>query len=611
MPEKVVKEDNQQQQESVNSGNSGNKTTTPVTNGFVDNTPEAAKAKELQAQLGKKGPQQLKQEMAEKVASEKGPKLAEQVTDVESLAKKITTSPGYIETLTEKDAMDILKNVFGSNWFHAKDVLLMDGWGTTKPDHVQGLALMKKLITLRTNIWADFVAKTVPSIEAAVNKMKKDPALADLFNPAELEKNLKMGVPAGSDALTADIDIPLKGENTEVGLRMLNVAFFNTFGVESGTLFDINLYASDWMFGGDQIKGEDGVVTYKPKEEFDLDEAGIEKKDAQNEVWSMVKIRRNMTAGEWGTYKDSILSGISDPAEAKIVEKRCAVVEKEFAKFDESVKTRIELMFGATTNEMDHYKKEADITTASNSIYEEKSLKVKALRLEIKKLQGLKAPAADIEARVLSLHNEIANGLTYANEVYATQGAVLHTVYGKQGAVKDTKALQTGLKEDGSEAKVDLGMAGVTERSQITAVKYDLRKEMYLQSANENVGDVLHSLNHYKENGPYGAYRAGKYLDRLVEATVFLLGKEKAETLPGYAVLAIIAVNAVKEKKGEDGKINAGSDPMAVTIDGSYFKNQTPKDLEKIRALTSSFGVALTIAYKNEKKSISKSLAEQ
>ena len=144
--EKVVKEDNQLQQESVNSGNMGNKTPAPVTNGFVDNTPEAAKAKELQEQLGKKGPQQLKQGMAEKVAGGKGPKLAVPVTDVESLAKKITTTPGYIDSLTDEQAMEILKTVFGSNWFHAKDVLLMDGWGATKPEHAQGLALMKKFI---------------------------------------------------------------------------------------------------------------------------------------------------------------------------------------------------------------------------------------------------------------------------------------------------------------------------------------------------------------------------------------------------------------------------------------------------------------------------------
>ena len=606
MPLEKISEENQSNLSSVNSDNSSKSKTNANLTGFVDNTREAANAKELQGQLSSNKPyqQQMKQEMAERVALP--------VTDVESLARRITV-PGYIDALTDEDSMEILQTVFGSNWFHAKDVLLMDAWGSTKPNHAYGLALMKKFITLRTNTWAAFVAKTVPKIVAAVDRMKSDTAFTDLVNPAELEKNLKLGVPAGSDALTADIDIPLKGENTEIGLNVLNGAFATEFGVESGTLFDINLYASDWMFAGNQIAGENGVVTYLPKEEFakdpatgkgfELDAAGIAKKDSQNEIWSMVKIRRNMADDvEWAEYKAAILSQITDDNERQDTAKKCAVVEQEFAKFDKSVKDRIELMFGATDAEMDHYKKEAATTTASNSIYEEKALMIKALRLEIKKIIGLEQAPSVIEARVLALHKLIAESLTYANEVYATQGAVLHTVYGKQGADKETIALKTGKKADGSVANVDLGLAGVTERDGITGVKYALRSEMYLQSANENVGDTLHSLNHYEENGPYGAYRAGKYLDRLVEATVFLLGKDKAEALPGYAELAEIAQKAVKEKKGEDGKISAGSDPMVLTVEGSYFKNKTPEDLLEIKVLTKAFGVAMTTTYKNEIK---------
>jgi hypothetical protein len=145
-------------------------------------------------------------------------------------------------------------------------------------------------------------------------------------------------------------------------------------------------------------------------------------------------------------------------------------------------------------------------------------------------------------------------------------------------------------------------MAGVDEQSEVTDVKYNLRKEMYLQSANENVGDTLHALKHYKENGPYGTYRAGKYLDRLVEATVFLLGEDVAKKLPNYRILAEIAENAVKEKKGKDPKINAGNDPKQVTVSRSYFKDKTEKDLAKIKKWTLAFGSAMTVAHKNQKK---------
>jgi hypothetical protein len=35
---------------------------------------------------------------------------------------------------------------------------------------------------------------------------------------------------------------------------------------------------------------------------------------------------------------------------------------------------------------------------------------------------------------------------------------------------------------------------------------------------------------------------------------------------------------------------------MAVTVEGSYFKNKTPSDLLEIRRLTKTFGVAMTTA---------------
>jgi hypothetical protein len=75
-PENIYEVENQRQQESVNSGNNNlNKTNNAESKGFVDNTPEAAKANELKEQLSTKGPQQMKQEMAERVAGEKSSSL--------------------------------------------------------------------------------------------------------------------------------------------------------------------------------------------------------------------------------------------------------------------------------------------------------------------------------------------------------------------------------------------------------------------------------------------------------------------------------------------------------------------------------------------------------
>ncbi len=318
-PEKIAQDDNERQQESVNSGNTGNTSPVTVNNGFVDNTDEAANAKKLKEQLSAKGPQQMKQQMAENVQNARfalEPIAEEEPETALDLLAISMEEDGFIEGLSSDQVMEILKNNFGSSWFKAKDVLLMDQWDNFDPGHKKGMALMNKLIQLRTETWAHFVDQTIGQIVGAVEALKGVSEFEGIENPAEVAENLKLGDTAGSDALTADIDIPLQGKNTEVGLSLLNVAFFNTFGVESGTLFDINLYASDWMFGGDQVAGKKGVATYSPREEEKLTPEGKVSKDDQNEIWSMVKIRRNMVDDvEWAEYKSSILNNITDDKE--------------------------------------------------------------------------------------------------------------------------------------------------------------------------------------------------------------------------------------------------------------------------------------------------------
>jgi hypothetical protein len=229
----------------------------------------------------------------------------------------------------------------------------------------------------------------------------------------------------------------------------------------------------------------------------------------------------------------------------------------------------------------DHFEEEAIEMAARNRAYEEIALKIKALRLKIAKaMEGVKsgeAPPASIEVTLLELHSEIARGLTYANEVYATQGAVLHTVYGKQGAAKKLAKLQK------------------TDKT-ITAVKYDLTKEMYLQSVNENVGDTLHSLNHNKHDPQYAVYRAGKYINRLCEAATALISAKEVAKIPPYRDLETIGLWSVKEKAGA-----AGKDPMAVRESSSYFSKFDASGAERVRSQAVELGAKAVATYKSTK----------
>ena len=77
-------------------------------------------------------------------------------------------------------------------------------------------------------------------------------------------------------------------------------------------------------------------------------------------------------------------------------------------------------------------------------------------------------------------------------------------------------------------------------------MKYVLSKEMYVQSVNENVGDTLHSLEHNADDPQYAVYRAGKYIDRLCEAAIELIGVEKVRK-----IAALPATRAIGSQGGQ------------------------------------------------------------
>jgi hypothetical protein len=219
-------------------------------------------------------------------------------------------------------------------------------------------------------------------------------------------------------------------------------------------------------------------------------------------------------------------------------------------------------------------------------------MRVKALRLKIAKVKQVDGSKPEvIERLLLELHNEIARGLTYANEVYATQGAVLHTVYGKQGAKKKLEELQAEHVKDPTKGLTKDG-------DKITAVKYALSKEMYVQSVNENVGDTLHSLEHNADDPQYAIYRAGKYINRLCEAAVELIGAGEVAKIPAYKPLELIGTKSVEEKSGK-----AGEDPMAVHEKGSYFSTFNAISMSGVKSKAIELGAMTIASHKRQKMS--------
>ncbi len=469
------------------------------------------------------------------------------------MSAKMVSGMGH---LTDESLWDILKRAFEANWFKAKSCLAMNRWPngiTNIPDHKEALDLMEAFVTMRQNKWEAFAATYLP-------KAKDD--LAD--------QTLKIQPPDGSTSVTSDMDLSITGAKSEAAIEYLNVNFRTALGVpfEPGTVFDINMYSLDWMHGDTPEIGMEGgkrVVTIVPEKEEGLkkvDLAAIEQRSFDQEVWSYVKVMRNLSDHEITDYKAKVLEEFKGAHAGKraVMSKKLEDAHKNTKDFKKNVADRAEEMAaefyikakttksafktGAHAHDTEaHFIKDALTTSASNDLYQKAVKDVNAIRVRIKLLNATPAgiEGESIENLAIALATKIAEALTYANEVYSTEGGVLHTVYGKQKAKKKQAAY---AKDDSTK--------------DIKTVKTALTKQQYIQSINENVGDSIHAINHNSHIPKYAAFRSGKYLDRLCEATE-LINETAAKRFTNYQELRDIGTLAATEKDGL-----LGRDPLAV-----------------------------------------------
>lgn len=527
--------------------------------------------------------------------------------------------------------LDILLGPLEANWFKAKACLTMEQWPATctvTPSHEVGIKLMAALVVMRKAKWTNFVNTVVKpgfkermamfgQVRGPLEDLRKPstvgkPGASHVLDPAALSgdvdlqsdldqaeaerKNLQDIFPSvGAEAVTSDVDLASGGSNSELGVQFVNSRFRTHFvrgrviPYDPGTVFDINVYASDWIHGEAGFKDSaEGTRTITPGAEVDnMSEIDQLQRTARMEIWSLVKVRRNLSEDEWATFTAKTLVGLTSERAHAIMSAKLANADQEYRTFHAQVEARQKKMLASLTaqeqaffggkesafgHDGDHYAEDASFTRAANSIYEENLQKVKELRVQIEQLRAdpVKNEKA-ISSLGVVLADKIAEALTYANEVYATEGAVQHTVL-KQGAGKKLEKLQ---KEKG--------------QTQLTAVDYDLKPELYQQAVNENVGDSLHSIEHFKTTPRYAIYRAGKYLSRLCDATNLLLGAKKSD-VPEFAPLSLIGSESVRVKKITVGDIEG--DPKFVD-DDAFFKKYGPGDLATVRSQIIAFGAAI------------------
>jgi hypothetical protein len=339
-------------------------------------------------------------------------------------------------------------------------------------------------------------------------------------------KPLEWNYGAGSGTATSDIDVNLSGDATEYAVERFNEVFrANWDGKESGTVFDVNVYARDYlpesgafslvkagkaaaaspvdgpgaMGTGDAGWGAQGVAF-----ETSLTEGSAAAKgaSASQEVSSLLKTRKDMSAEDWQRFKDEQMEAFGDDAagkaakqqafgaaEAKYLAREAAITAK-VAELDAKAALLITETKKPDAKEMSPEDKRL---AAENAMYEAKLKDVAAVRSKLAIAKELLTTggrtAEQVEEVAAELQAALAEAASYANEAYITGATVLHVV----GNLQLLK---------GSE-KLSIGLSGAD----------------YLASANEQVGFIFDDL-HREATVAGGLLKAGKYISRLGHAGV-------------------------------------------------------------------------------------------
>jgi flagellin-like hook-associated protein FlgL len=431
-----------------------------------------------------------------------GPLTAADVRSVADIDRLSTEAIAAINP-ESMEPYHILHNVLHESWHEAKELLAVPKVESAEIK-VKRQAVMRKLWEYRK--WHH--DKVLEATKTEVNK--SHPGDAALEIPPGLEK----WGSAGSDTLTSDIDVNLKGSATELAVKVFNKKFKegvpgpHKWTYEAGVVYDVNVYALDFMHGvnkDNSAKFEEGG--------FSDGNEGVRDKDTHDQnIWSMVKMRLYMTPAEWASYKKVVKVS---PADAEEAEERyqnyMVTLQKKMAKearvedlpeleADESKSGIKEINAmadalaqgkGASHQENEAIQENIKMG-ASNRVYEEKLAIIGEKRSQLRALKGLLKRADAVERPnllkrwdnlLLSLRNLLSEASLYSNEAYITGGSITHTVVGTQMGV--------ALKQTKAEA---------------------------MQAVIENIGDALKEIARHNASLGEAAYKSGKYIFRLGDA---------------------------------------------------------------------------------------------
>jgi predicted RNA-binding protein Jag len=451
-----------------------------------------------------------------------------------------STSKNAIESLDPQSYLirNILKYPLGQSWHTAKHELA-EGDEKAK-------ALMRKIWEFRQWHHKEILERT----KERVNRETGDSKGLDKF-PA-----------AGSETLTSDIDVNLKGTQTELAVKVFNEEFKKDgWDYEAGVVYDVNVYALDFMhkFGGVDVDGHQ--LTKKEGEREGQAQGGFkerilsEQDKEQQDEWSLVKVRLYISNPvQWEEYAEA--AGLSKQKKDRIEAK----YQNYIREISEEMSNQAGITLDDEYNEDDmasgisglnsqaenlidkqHGGKlsssevlaENLLIGSSNRVYERKLEELSKLRQELKEaiarynemvekpdnnnqgtsLSAVTALNGYIEVKLKALRKVVSECALFSNEAYVTDAAVYHAVVGLQGgkAIEQTKAES-------------------------------------MQAVTENMGDALKEISRHNDTLGEAAFKSGKYIWRMADAAKNM----GFSRIPGVNDLYEVGFTIANEIKGQE-----------------------------------------------------------
>lgn len=535
----------------------------------------------------------------------------------ETLADLLLCSDDDIRRLVPSDSptgalMRVLKGAFAADWFRAKSCLVFGKWpahGAPNFGHDAALELMTGFTRLRGNVHTEVKALALKRVKTELVERGKNLAgntkLRDrMAGQTEVQGDAQVEFKGqvGADTVTSDVDVSTGGLNSEVAIRAYNDEFRKFMGLklDPGTVFDLNVYAKDFIFGWTENSTET-VITPNQENAERPSAPQVDDRDREQDIWALVHVARYMPVdSDWATFVSDSLAGLegdklADQRERLVTARRRAKgFEWRLLSLMADLCTELDLGIGTSEKswgkEAEHFEEGALRMRAANKLYEDKLLQVKDMRTQIELLrEELKTatPPADGAARLASLVSRLSGELSmaqlYANEVYGSGGATVHAVLGMQIPKKLTEK----------------------RKKKVTA---DLPKREWYQSFIDNLGDVLKDFEHYGKAGDHGepdhwyaAFKMGKYANRMVDCLGHLSDGAADDIIsttdaasfaanPHVLALTELSTQHLLEKDGVDGKGGkGGADPITLKKH-PYFGEMNQTKLDALRAHAIALG---------------------